>query len=155
MINKLLLATLALVGSSSGLLLAADAFSGSWKLNVAKSTFGSDYPVPKELTLTFTEQGANRIQILKGIAADGSETSTSWQAPIAGGIVTFPPGQGPNGGASLRVVDLKTLLMTQNLPKPKVGASRTFQVSADAETLTMTVIHETGRERAKMVFSRQ
>ena len=77
MINKLLFATLALVGSSSGLLLAADAFSGSWKLNVAKSTFASDYPVPKELTLTFTEQGANRIQILKGIAADGSPRSLS------------------------------------------------------------------------------
>ena len=105
--------------------------------------------------LTFTEQGANRIQILKGIAADGSETFTSWTAPITGGIVTFTAGQGPNGGASLRVVDDKTLFMTQNLPKPKVGASRTFQVSGDGETLTMTVIHETGRERAKMAFSRQ
>lgn len=154
MIKKLLYAALAL-GSSSGLLVAADAFTGSWKLDVAKSTFASDYPVPKELTLTFTEQGANRIQILKGIAAGGSEISTSWTAPITGGIVSFPAGQGPNGGASLKVVDDKTLHMTQNLPKPKVGASRTFQVSADGETLTMTVIHETGRERAKMAFSRQ
>ena len=154
MINKLLFATLALVGSSSGLLLAADAFTGSWKLDVAKSTFASDNPAPKELTLLFTEQDANRTQILKGIAADGSETFTSWTAPITGGIVTFPAGQGPNGGATLKVVDDKMLLMTQNRRDGKAGASRTFQVSADGETLTMTVVIETGRETARMAFTR-
>ena len=84
MIKKLLGATLAL-GSSLGLLSAADAFTGSWKLEVAKSTFASGNPAPKELTLTFTEQGANRTQILQGIAADGSATSTAWTAPMMGG----------------------------------------------------------------------
>src|ERR1700680_3667492 len=113
MIKKLLCATLAL-GSSLGLLLAADEFTGSWKLDVAKSTFARDNPAPKELTLTFTEQGANRTQILKGIAADGSATSTAWTAPMTGGAAIFPAGQGPNGGATVKVVDEKTLVMTQN-----------------------------------------
>jgi len=153
MIKKLLCGSFAL-GSSLGLLLAADAFTGSWKLDVAKSAFASDYPVPKEVTLTFTEQGASRIQTLKRIAADGSASSTEWTAPITGGIVIFPAGQGPNGGASLQVADT-TLLMTQNLPGAKRGASRTYQLSADGATLTMTVIREDGQERAKMVFSRQ
>ena len=151
MIKKLLCATLAL-GSSLGLLLAADAFTGSWKLDVSKSTFASDNPAPKELTLTFTEQGANRIQILKGIAADGSATSTAWTAPTTGGTATFPAGQGPNGGASVKLVDAQTLVMTQN---GKAGASRTYQVSADGKTLTLTQKNEDGRERAKMAFSRQ
>jgi hypothetical protein len=62
MIKTLLCATLAL--GSLGSLLAADAFTGNWKLDVAKSTFASDNPAPKELTLTFTEQGASRTQIL-------------------------------------------------------------------------------------------
>jgi len=154
MIKKLVCGSF-VVGSSLGLLLAADAFTGSWKLDVAKSTFASDYPVPKEATLTFTEQDANRIQILKRINGDGSETSTSWTAPITGGIVSFPAGQGPNGGATLKVVDDKTLLMTQNRRDGKAGASRTFQVSADGETLTMTVVIETGRETARMAFRRQ
>ena len=154
MIKKLLCGSFAL-GSSLGLLLAADAFTGSWKLDVTKSTFASDYPVPKELTLTFTEQGANRIQILKRIAADGSATSTEWTAPTTGGIVNFPAGQGPNGGASLKVVADKTLLMTQNLPNGKAGASRTYHVSPDGQTLTLTLIREDGQERAKMAFSRQ
>ena len=142
------------VGSSLGLLLAADAFTGSWKLDVAKSTFATDYPVPKEATLTFTEQDANRIQTLKRINGDGSETSTSWTAPITGGVVSFPAGQGPNGGATLKVVDDKTLLMTQNRRDGRGGASRTFQVSADGERLTMTVVIESGRETARMAFSR-
>ena len=154
MIRKLICGAL-VVGSSLGLLLAADAFTGSWKLYVARSTFASGYPVPKDATLTFTDEGANRIQVLKRINGDGSETSTSWTAPITGGIVSFPPGQGPNGGATLKVVDDKTLLMTQNLRSGKSGASRRYQISADGETLTMTVVNEGGRETAMMVFSRQ
>ena len=150
MLKKLLCATLAL--GSLGSLLAADAFTGSWKLDVAKSTFASDNPAPKELTLTFTEQGANRTQTLKGIAADGSATSTAWTAPMTGGTANFPAGQGPNGGASVKLVDANTLVMTQN---GKRGASRTYQVSADGKTLTLTQKREDGQERAKMAFSRQ
>ena len=86
----------AALGLSQGFVSAADAFTGSWKLDVEKSTFASDNPAPKELTLTFTEQGANRTQILKGIAADGSATSASWTAPLTGGTVNFPAGQWPN-----------------------------------------------------------
>jgi hypothetical protein len=154
MIKKLICGSFA-VGSSLGLLLAADAFTGSWKLDVARSTFLSDYPLPKDATLTFTEQGANRIQVLKRIYADGNASSTEWTAPVTGGLVTFPAGQGPNGGASLKVVDDKTLLMTQNLRVRKAGASRTYQISADGETLTMTVVNEGGRETARMAFSRR
>jgi hypothetical protein len=153
MIKKLLCATLAM--GSVGSLLAADAFTGSWKLDVAKSTFASDNPAPQELTLTFTEQGANRTQTLKGIAADGSATSTAWTAPMTGGTVNFPAGQGPNGGASVKVVDDNTLVMTQNHPNGKAGASRTYQVSADGKTLTLTQQREDGQERAKMAFGRQ
>ena len=153
MIKKLLCATLAL--GSLGSLLAADAFTGSWKLDVAKSTFASDNPAPKELTLTFTEQGDNRTQTLTGIAADGSATSTAWTAPMTGGTVNFPAGQGPNGGASVKVVDDKTLVMTQNLRNATAGASRTYQVSADGKTLTLTQKREDGQERARKAFSRQ
>ena len=152
--KKLVCAILAL-GSSRGLLLAADAFTGSWKLDVAKSTFASDNPAPKELNLTFTEQGANRTQTLQGIAADGRATSTAWTAPMMGGIATFPAGQGPNGGASVKVVDDNTLVMTQNLRNAKAGASRTYQVSADGKTLTLTQVREDGQERAKLAFRRQ
>jgi hypothetical protein len=141
-------------GHPWGLLLAADAFTVSWKLDVANSTFASDNPPPRELTLTITEQGANRIQILKGIAADGVATSTAWTAPATGGTVIFPPGQGPTGGATVKVVDDKTLVMTQNPRYGQAGASRTYQVSSDGKTLTLTQKREDGQERAKLTFSR-
>jgi hypothetical protein len=63
MIKKLHCAALAL-GFSQGWLLAADAFTGTWKLDVAKSTFASDNPAPRELTLTFRVQGGNLTHIL-------------------------------------------------------------------------------------------
>jgi len=153
-IKKLLCAALAL-GSSAGVLLAADAFTGTWKLDVARSTFATGNPPPKELTLTFTEQGSERTQTLVGTAADGSAISTAWTAAMTGGIVTFPAGQGPNGGASLTVVDDQTLLMTQNLRNAKVGASRTYQISADGKTMTLIQKREDGLEMARMAFSRQ
>ena len=154
MIKKLICAVLAL-GSFPGLLLAADAFTGTWKLDVAKSTFASDNPAPRELTLTFTVQGGNLTQTMNGTAADGNQTNTAWTAPLTGGTVIFPAGQGPNGGASLAVVDDKTLLMTQNLRSPKVGASRTYQVSADGKTLTLIQKAIGGQEMARMAFTRQ
>jgi hypothetical protein len=154
MIKTLLCAALAL-GLSPGLLLAADAFTGTWKLDLARSTFASDNPAPKELTLTFTEQGADRTQTLTGIAADGSATSTAWTAPITGGTAKFPAGQGPNGGASIKLVDDRTLLMTQNLQEGKTGASRTYQISADGQTLTLIQKRVGGQERNRLVFSRQ
>jgi hypothetical protein len=52
------------------------------------------------------------------------------------------------------VVDDNTLLMTQNHPNGKAGASRTYTVSADGRTLTLTQRRENGQERAKMVFRR-
>jgi hypothetical protein len=142
----------AALGLSQGFLLAADAFTGSWKLDVAKSTFASDNPAPKELTLTFTEEGGNRTQIMKRIAADGRETTTAWTASMKGGTVTFPARQGPNGGASLKVVDDKTLVMTQNTTP---GASRIYQISPDGLTLTLTQKREDGQEGARMTFARQ
>ena len=154
MIRKLLCATLVL-GSAAGVLLAADAFTGTWKLDVAKSTFASDSPAPRELTLTFTVQGGNLTQTMSGTAAGGSQTNTAWTAPVTGGTVIFPAGQGPNGGATLAVVDDKTLLMTQNLASPTVGASRTYQVSADGKTLTLTQKAIGGQERNRMAFTRQ
>jgi len=154
MIKKLLCVALVL-GLSPGSLLAAEAFIGTWKLDVAKSTFASDNPAPREVTLTFTEQRGNLTQTMSQTATDGRETNTAWTAPVTGGTVIFPAGQGPNGGATLAVVDDKTLLMTQNLRSPLVGASRTYQVSADGQTLTLIQTAIGGQERNRLAFTRK
>jgi hypothetical protein len=153
MMITLLCAALAL-GPSVAVLQAVDAFTGTWILDAAKSTFASDNPAPQALTLTFAEQGGNRTQTMKGSAADGSAIATAWTAPTMGGAATFPAGQGPNGGASMKVVDDQTLVMTQN-HRNGPGASRIYHVSADGRTLTLTQKREDGQERATMAFRRQ
>ena len=47
-----------MVLSFTGTLLAADAFTGTWKLNVSKSKFAAGTEV-KELTAVLAEEGAN------------------------------------------------------------------------------------------------
>src|SRR5687767_13166882 len=104
MITRLLCAALA-IGLWAGTLPAADAFTGSWKLDLARSTFASDNPAPRDMTLTFTIESGTVTQVLQRTDVDGTQTTTSWSAATTGGGVTFPAGQGPNGGASLRAVD--------------------------------------------------
>ena len=64
---------LMLVGFT-GTLLAADAFIGTWKLNVAKSKFAAGTEA-KELTAVVAEDGANLVVTVKGTAGDGTVSS--------------------------------------------------------------------------------
>ena len=68
MVKKLVLGLTLL--SFAGRLLAADAFTGTWKLNVAKSKFAPGTEV-KELTVVVAEQGANLAVTATGTAGDG------------------------------------------------------------------------------------
>ncbi len=153
MIRTVLCAALAL--GSVAILSAADAFIGTWKMDLAQSTFATDYTAAQELTLTLTEAGGTLTEIRQRTEADGSTSSTSWTAPLTGGTVTFPAGQGPNGGAALAVIGDRTLVMKQTLRNARAGASRTYQVSGDGQTLTLTQIREDGKEMARMVLIRQ
>src|SRR5688500_19853150 len=95
MITRLLCAALAL--GSVVTLSAAGAFVGTWKLDLARSTFASDYTAAKDLTLTLTEAGGTLTEVRLRTEADGSTSYTSWTEPLTGGSVTFPAGLGPNG----------------------------------------------------------
>ena len=48
-----------------------DPMNGTWKLNVAKSTF-SPGPAPKESTVTIESEGSGRKVSVTGVAGDGS-----------------------------------------------------------------------------------
>jgi hypothetical protein len=52
-----------------------DPANGTWKLNVAKSTF-SPGPAPKEMTLTIESAGPGRHVEVSGVAGDG--TALKW-----------------------------------------------------------------------------
>jgi len=85
MIKKLVWAMLVL--SSIGALWAADAFMGTWKVNVAKSKFAKGREL-KELTLTAVEQGDNAMVTLMGTTGDGKPVSVKYTVPLKGGTLT-------------------------------------------------------------------
>jgi hypothetical protein len=120
-----------------GLLWAADVFTGTWKMNVAKSTFAKGKEV-KELTATVVEQGDNAMVTVKGIGGDGKAISTKYTTPLKGGPITYTEG-GPAAGTTVvsKRVDVNTLESTASMNGKQVGTSRAV-VSADGKTLTMT-----------------
>jgi hypothetical protein len=135
MIKKLVCGMLAL--SSFGLLWAADAFTGTWKMNTAKSTFAKGKEV-KELTATVIEQGENRMVTAKGTGTDGKAISTKYSAPAKGGPVNYTEG-GPVAGTTVvsKRVDANTIDSTATLNGKQVGTTHAV-VSKDGKTLTMT-----------------
>jgi hypothetical protein len=66
----------AILTLATGAALAADAAVGTWKLNVAKSTF-SPGPAPKSQTRTYAESAQGMALTIKTVAADGKESTST------------------------------------------------------------------------------
>jgi hypothetical protein len=80
-------------------LFAADAFVGTWKLDMAKSkpapsTTGK---VAKEAILVIGEKGADRESYHKTTYTDGSSDLIRWTVPSQGGIVKYQQGAAAKG----------------------------------------------------------
>jgi hypothetical protein len=69
----------------AGVLYADGPFTGTWKLNVAKSKFASGQPAPKEETVTVTEDIKTRDVTVNGTDMSGKSSTTHFTYPIRGG----------------------------------------------------------------------
>ena len=136
MMKKLVLGLMLL--SFTGTLLAADAFTGTWKLNVAKSKLAAGTEV-KEITVVVAEQGDNLAVTVKGTAGDGNPIAVKYTLPAKGGAVSYTEGAPPSGAtATTKRVDATTIESTSSLNGKEVGSTRSV-VSADGKTLTRVV----------------
>jgi hypothetical protein len=136
MVKKLVLG-LALVGFT-GTLLAADAFTGTWKLNVAKSKLAPSTEL-KDLTVVVAEEGDKFLVTVKGTAGDGKPISVKYTLPVKGGAVTYMEGAPPTGATSTtKRVNATTIDSTSALNGKEVGSTHTV-VSADGKMLTRVV----------------
>ena len=94
----LFLAVFGLAGS----LLAADAFVGTWKFDMAKSKPGPNTTatgkVVKEAILVIGEKGTDRESYGKSTYTDGSSALDKWTVPQQGGIVKYQQGGPATGG---------------------------------------------------------
>jgi len=118
---------------------AADAFTGTWTLNVAKSKFAAGTEV-KEVNVVVAEQGANLAITVKGTAASGEPISVKYTFPAKGGAVTYTEGGPAAAGATTTVKRLNagTIDSTTSLNGKDVGSTHAV-VSADGKTVTRVV----------------
>jgi hypothetical protein len=123
----------AIIAIGTGTALAADSVVGTWKLNLAKSTF-SPGPAPKSQTRIYAESAQGMTVTVKTTAADGKESTTNLTFKDDG--KSYPASGSPDFDmVSLKRVDALTVNSTQTKAGATVGtAVRT--VSKDGKTLT-------------------
>jgi hypothetical protein len=115
---------------------AGDPQIGTWKLNVAKSTF-SPGPAPKSGTTKIEAAGAGAKLIVDQTAADGTARHWEFTANYDGKDVPIV-GNNPDADTAARTrVDANTV-QTVSKKAGKVVTTQQSTVSADGKTRTVT-----------------
>jgi hypothetical protein len=113
--------------------LAADAAVGTWKLNVAKSTF-SPGPAPKSQTRTCVESAQGLTLTVKTVDADGKESSSTLAFKDDG--KPYPATGSPDfDTVAVTRVDALNVTSIQTKAGKAVGSGHR-SVSKDGKTLT-------------------
>jgi hypothetical protein len=123
----------AILAIGTGAAFAADTAVGTWKLNVAKSTF-SPGPAPKSQTRTYAETPQGITLTIKTTAADGKESTATLTFKDDG--KPYPvTGNSDFDMVSVTRVDANTVHSTQTKGGAPVGTGERT-VSKDGKTLT-------------------
>jgi len=116
--------------------MAADPFAGTWKLNVAKSTFNSGPPEKSEMA-TFTAQDNGLKLVVDGIDGDGKALHGGWAAKFDG--KDYPMTGNPNADTiAIKRIDTNAFSELFKKAGKKVASTR-LVVSKDGKTITRTV----------------
>jgi hypothetical protein len=145
----------AVLAIGTGTALAADSEIGTWKLNVAKSTF-SPGPAPKSQMRSYAASAQGMTVTIKTTAADGKESTQTTSFKDDG--KPYPVSGNPDFDmVSITRVDASTVHITQTKAGATIGTGvRT--VSKDGKTLTLAQkgTHSTGGKYDDvLVFDRQ
>jgi hypothetical protein len=118
----------------AGALYAAGSFSGTWKLDTAKSKFESG-PAPKEATMVVQESKGITDVTATGTDGSGKPVAIHLTHPTKGGPITFLEGAPTDGSTeSVKQVDANTRLLTAT-QGDKVVATEQITLSADGKTV--------------------
>ena len=128
--------TAAAVLALSATTMAADNNIGTWKANIAKSTY-SPGPAPKSQTLKIEAWGEDGVKYTAdGVDAEGKVTHAEMQAKYDGKFYAFK-GNADSDMLAYKRIDANTLEVTMQLGgKPMTTA--TVVVSKDGKTRTLT-----------------
>lgn len=132
----------------------ADPLIGSWKLNVAKSTF-QPAPGPKGQLRIYRRSGDAEELVARGIAADGKPTLVQYTAKYDGNDYRMTGSSGGDKIVLKRIDRLTTESIQKRDGKPAITATRT--VSKDGKTLIVVSKGTTAKGEvidATMAFDR-
>jgi histidinol dehydrogenase len=133
--------------ATAGLLQAADQFTGTWTLNVAKSKYSPGMP-PKAQTTKLETLNDGIREIVDRVNADGSMTHWDFTAKFDG--KDYPiTGDPDRDMASVKKVDDYTLEVV-NKKAGKVTTSMKLVVAKDGKSRTNTV---TGKNAAGVAIN--
>ena len=111
---------------------------GTWKLNLAKSTY-SGTPAPKSVTTTIEAQGAGFKVGNDGVAADGSHITYGFTAAYDGKDVPITGAGAPNGADTISLKRTGPSTHDATLKKAgKVVLTAHAVISKDGKTRTLT-----------------
>jgi len=143
--GKTVLLGLVVCLAAAAVCFAADAFTGTWKLNEAKSKIPPG--VQKNLTATYEDVGDSVKVTLDGIGADGKPTHDVWTGKYDG--KDYPVTGNPSSDMrSYKKIDAHTLEATAKKDDKVVLAAK-ISVSADGKTRTV-VVTQTGADGKKV-----
>ena len=115
----------------------ADPVVGTWKLNLAKSTFGGG-PALKSQIRTYSQAAQGIALKMKTVSADGKETTTQTTYRVDG--KDYPSMGNPDfDGLSGMKIDTNTTEFTLKRAGKPVGTIRRT-VSKDGQTLTLNFV---------------
>lgn len=111
---------------------------GTWKLNLAKSTY-TGATAPKSVTTTIEAQGAGIKVSNEGVAADGSRITYGFTAPYDGTEVPITGAGAPNGADTIALKRTGPNTHDATLKKAgKVVLTGKAVISKDGKTRTLT-----------------
>jgi hypothetical protein len=119
----------------AAVLIAAEPFAGTWKLNLEKSKYKTGTP-PKEQTVMIAESGSDLEVTVSGTAADGSAIMSHYTVPAQGGEGKII--QSPYEAVSGKRMGSNQLDITYS-KGGKVALTVHSRISADGKTRTINM----------------
>jgi hypothetical protein len=117
-------------------MLAADNSIGTWKVNLAKSTY-TPAPMPLKSLTAAREATASGVKVtVTGQRADGTAVNASYTAKYDGSWTTVSGAGTPYDSIAIRKLNANLFTYRAKQTKGKYAASGRITVSKDGKTMT-------------------
>jgi hypothetical protein len=141
---RISLATCCAIVLSSSVAVAAEAWLGTWKLNVAKSKY-SPGPAPKSLTLNFEATADGIKHYSDGVNSEGNPTHAEYVSKFDGTEVPYTGNPDADTASAKKIDDNSYENVWKKDGKATITAKVVVSKSGKAMTITQTGTNAKGQ----------